>query len=69
MKASQLIAKLQELQKQHGDLDVCCYDKSEGGIEDIDRIQPEYPTLYIEGKLQWGKDDMSQPPFGFVIYT
>lgn len=69
MKASQVIARLQELQKQHGDLDVCCYDKLEGGFEDIDRIQPEHPMLYIDGAPQWGKDDMSQPPFGFVIYS
>jgi hypothetical protein len=67
MKISRLIARLQKLEKKHGDLDVCFYNKSESGFEYIDCVEPEYKTLYIDGKPQWGKCDLSKPPWTFVI--
>jgi len=43
MKISELIKKLQEQIKQHGDVDVCYRDTMEGGYCNIDYVAPEYP--------------------------
>lgn len=43
MKISELIEKLQEEMKQHGDVEVCCRDSSDGGYKGIDEINPQYP--------------------------
>lgn len=43
MKISELIEKLQESLKEHGDKRVCFYNMYDGGFEDVDIVTPEYP--------------------------
>ena len=54
MKTSELIKKLQDSLKEHGDKDVGFYDSYEGSYFDIKSVVPEYPwksgELFVDDK-------------------
>ena len=54
MKTSELIKKLQDSLKEHGDKDVCLYEPHEGVYDDIKSVVPEYPwksgELFVDDK-------------------
>jgi len=61
MKTSQLIEKLQKAMAEHGDLNVCFKDFTDGGYVDIVHIETVSPA-YPWKAGQYGVDDLDAGP-------
>jgi hypothetical protein len=56
MTITELIAKLEELKADHGDVNVVYRAFDDGGTSNIDRFVPNYP-------YKWGVEDKTQPAY------